>query len=202
MTRRWEVHVSTLPISLVTGREDTGRSTENENGCRPWSAPVTSLPHPGIPHHESVVTVARLRHWIGCDDQAGIARPGVIRDLGQTSQGACTIDGRTSRHAGNGISQVIRKRIEEHFGWCKTVGRIWQSAYRGIKRVDQHFKLTMLASNQTRIARIRESMPLGVERRAAPAQPLRGNASVGPLTSGASGTIRQRLNGQLHTKPI
>ena len=202
MTRRWEVHVSTLPISLVRGREDSGRSTENENGCRPWSAPVTSLPHPGIPRHESVVTVARLRHWIGCDDQAGIARPGVIRDLDQTSQGACTIDGRTSRHTGNTISQVIRKRIEEHFGWCKTVGRIWQSAYRGIKRVDQHFKLTMLASNLTRIARIRESMPLEVERRAAPAQPLRGNASVGPLTSGASGTIRQRLNGQLHTKPI
>lgn len=126
----------------------------------------------------------------------------MIRDLDQTSQGGCAIDGRTSRHAGNGISQVIRKRIEEHFGWCKTVGRIWQSAYRGIKRVDQHFKLTMLASNLTRIARILESMPLGVARRAAQAQPLRGNASVGPLTSGASGTIRQRLNGQLHTKPI
>ncbi|KUY88722.1 hypothetical protein WI25_31815 [Burkholderia cepacia] len=126
----------------------------------------------------------------------------MIRDLDQTSQGACAIDGRTSRHAGNGISQVIRKRIEEHFGWCKTVGRIWQSTYRGIKRGDQHLKLTMLASNLTRIARILEAMPLGVERRAAPAQPLRGNASVGPLTSGASGTIRQRLNGQLHTKPI
>lgn len=86
MTRRWEVHVSTLPISLVSGREDSGRSTENENGCRPRSAPVTSLPHPGIPHHESVVTVRRLRHRIGCGDQAGIAHPGVIRDLGQTSR--------------------------------------------------------------------------------------------------------------------
>ena len=86
MTRRWEVHVSTLPISLVSGLEDSGRSTENENGCRPRSAPVTSLPHPGIPHHESVVTVRRLRHRIGCGDQAGIAHPGVIRDLGQTSR--------------------------------------------------------------------------------------------------------------------
>ncbi|WZV76783.1 hypothetical protein AAFM48_16925 [Burkholderia pseudomallei] len=47
-------------------------------------------------------------------------------------QGGSAIDGRTSRHAGYGISQVIRKRIEEHFGWGKTVGRIRQTVYRGI----------------------------------------------------------------------
>ncbi|MPW20476.1 IS5/IS1182 family transposase, partial [Paraburkholderia sp. CNPSo 3157] len=34
------------------------------------------------------------------------------------------------------------------------VGRIRQTVYRGIKRVDQHFKLTMVASNLTRMARI------------------------------------------------
>ncbi len=66
-------------------------------------------------------------------------------------QGGSAIDGRTSRDAGYGISQVIRKRIEEHFGCGKTVGRIRQTAYRGIKRVDQQFKLTMLASNLTRM---------------------------------------------------
>ena len=64
------------------------------------------------------------------------------------------IDGRTSRHAGYRASQVIRKRIEEHFGWGKTIGRIRQTVYRGIKRVDRHFKLTMVASNSTRMARI------------------------------------------------
>jgi hypothetical protein len=37
------------------------------------------------------------------------------------------IDGRTSRHAGYRISEVSRKRIEEHFGRAKTVGRIRQS---------------------------------------------------------------------------
>ena len=40
----------------------------------------------------------------------------------------------------------MRKR-EEHFGWGKTIGRIRQTLYRGIRRVDQHFKLTMTASN-------------------------------------------------------
>lgn len=43
--------------------------------------------------------------------------------------------------------QVVRKRIEEHFGWGKTIGRIRQTVYRGMKRVDQHFKLTMTASS-------------------------------------------------------
>ena len=64
------------------------------------------------------------------------------------------IDGSTYRHAGYRIGQVIRKRIEEHFCCGKTIGRIRQMAYRGIKRVYQHCKLTMVASNLTRMARM------------------------------------------------
>jgi hypothetical protein len=37
--------------------------------------------------------------------------------------GGSAIDGRTSRHTGYRISQIIRERIEEHFGSGKTVGR-------------------------------------------------------------------------------
>jgi hypothetical protein len=59
------------------------------------------------------------------------------------------------------MSQVIRKRIEEHFGWGKTVGPIRQTVYRGTKRVDQHFKLTMVASNVTRMARIMDAVFTG-----------------------------------------
>lgn len=58
------------------------------------------------------------------------------------------------RHAGYVLSQTIRKRVEEHFGWCKTVGRIQRTVYRGIRRVDQHFKLTMTATDIVRIARM------------------------------------------------
>jgi transposase len=76
-----------------------------------------------------------------------------------THQGGSAIDGRTTRHAGYRVSQVVRKRIEEHFGWGKTVGRLRQTVYRGIKRVDQHFKLTMTASNIVRMARILVRLP-------------------------------------------
>jgi transposase len=73
--------------------------------------------------------------------------------------GGSAIDGRTCRHAGYQVSQQIRKRIEEHFGWAKTIGRLRQTMFRGIRRVDQHFKLTMLASNIVRIARIPGAVP-------------------------------------------
>ena len=74
-------------------------------------------------------------------------------------RGGSAIDGRTTRHDGYRISQIIRKRIEEHFGWGKTVGRIRQTVFRGLRRVDQQFKLTMTASNLTRMARILFAVP-------------------------------------------
>lgn len=76
-------------------------------------------------------------------------------------RGGSAIDGRTTRHAGYAISQTIRKRIEEHFGWGKTVGHIRQTVYRGIRRVDQHFKLTMTASNLMRMGRMMTAVPQG-----------------------------------------
>ncbi len=79
-------------------------------------------------------------------------------------RGGSAIDPRTTRHPGYALSQAIRKRIEEHFGWGKTVGRIRQTMFRGLRRVDQHFKLTMTASNILRIARIMCAVPQGVPR--------------------------------------
>ena len=78
-----------------------------------------------------------------------------------THQGKSAIDARTTRHPGYALSQTIRKRIEEHFGWGKTVGHIRQTVYRGLRRVDQQFKLTMTASNITRMARMLSAVPQG-----------------------------------------
>ena len=78
-----------------------------------------------------------------------------------TTRRRSAIDGRTTQHEGYRLSQIKRKRIEEHFGWGKTVGRIRQTVYRGIKKVDQHFKLTMSASNLVRMARMLSAVPQG-----------------------------------------
>jgi transposase len=81
-----------------------------------------------------------------------------------TRIGGSAIDARTTRHSGYAVSQTIRKRIEEHFGWGKTIGRIRQTVYRGLRRVDQQFKLTMTASNIVRIARMLGATPQGATR--------------------------------------
>jgi hypothetical protein len=81
-----------------------------------------------------------------------------------TRRGGTAIDGRTTRHPGYRLSQIIRKRIEEHFGWGKTIGRIRQTVFRGLQRVDQQFKLTMTASNLMRIARMPSAVPCGATR--------------------------------------
>lgn len=79
-----------------------------------------------------------------------------------TRRGGSAIDARTTRHAGYRLSQIVRKRIEEHFGWAKTVGRIRQTVFRGLARVDLQFKLTMTASNLMRMARMPIAVPSGV----------------------------------------
>ena len=82
----------------------------------------------------------------------------------ETAHRRSAIDGRTTRHASYDASQVVRKRIEEHFGWGKTVGRIRQTVYRGLRRVDQHFNLTMAASSLVRMARMLGAVPQRVAR--------------------------------------
>ena len=64
------------------------------------------------------------------------------------------IDGRTTRHAGYALSQKHRNKIEEAFGWAKTVGGIAQAMYRGIERVRSRFILTMAANNLARLSRL------------------------------------------------
>ena len=61
------------------------------------------------------------------------------------------IDGRTTRHPGYGLSQRKRKRVEEVFGWIKTVGLMRQTRHRGLKRVGWMFTFTAAVYNLVRI---------------------------------------------------
>ncbi|MGH9005413.1 MAG: transposase, partial [Acidimicrobiia bacterium] len=62
------------------------------------------------------------------------------------------IDGRTTPHRGHGTSLRIRKRIEEPFGWIKTVGGGRKLRYRGRQRNRAWFKITAATYNLLRIA--------------------------------------------------
>ena len=61
------------------------------------------------------------------------------------------IDERTKRHAGYDVSQKIRKRIEEIFGWSKTVGPMRKVHFRGRRKVEWLFQFTVAVYNLVRI---------------------------------------------------
>jgi len=61
------------------------------------------------------------------------------------------IDRRTTRHGGYAVSQRIRKRIEEGFGWAKTIGGMRKLKHRGLAKVDFQFTLTFAAYNLVRL---------------------------------------------------
>lgn len=64
------------------------------------------------------------------------------------------IDGRTTRHAGYATSLKVRKRVEEIFGWMKTVGLMRKTRHRGLARVGWMFTFTVAAYNLVRIRNI------------------------------------------------
>ena len=64
---------------------------------------------------------------------------------------ASVIDGRTTRHPGYATSQTIRKRIEECFGWAKTIGGLRKSRFIGREKLDFQFVLMFAAYNLTRM---------------------------------------------------
>src|SRR5215471_18492713 len=64
------------------------------------------------------------------------------------------VDGRTTRHRGYAVSQRIRKRIEEAFGWIKTIAGQEQTRFRGRERVGWAFTFTAAAYNLVRLPKL------------------------------------------------
>jgi transposase len=75
--------------------------------------------------------------------------------IAQNSSGRrSAIDRRTTRHPGYAASQRVRKRIEEAFGWIKTVAGLKKTRFRGLARVDLAFTFVAAAYNLVRLPRL------------------------------------------------
>jgi transposase len=84
----------------------------------------------------------------------------VTPHLAQNTSGRrSAIDGRTTRHPGYAISQRIRKRIEEAFGWAKTVAGLRKARHRGLAKIDWQFTLAMAAYNLVRLPKLLGAAP-------------------------------------------
>lgn len=86
----------------------------------------------------------------------GLRRLGITPHVAQniTTHRGSGIDGRTTRHAGYGISAIVRRRIESIFGWKKTVGGCRKTRYRGVERTGFFATMAAAAYNLLRIGRL------------------------------------------------
>lgn len=99
----------------------------------------------------------------GYDTRAFVAD---LRELNATphvaqndTRRSSAIDGRTTTHDGYTVSQRIRKRIEEAFGWGKAIGPLRQTKLRGAERVHFQMLLTMAGYNLVRMRNLLVEAP-------------------------------------------
>ena len=172
--RRNDTHASTTDPDARLYRKGRGKEArlchmghlliENRHGLI-VDALVT--PASGSAERDAALTMlgrqtGRHRVTLGADkayDVAGFVA--AVRGLNVTPHVAqntagrrSAIDGRTTRHAGYGVSQRVRKRIEEGFGWIKTVGGLRKTRHRGTARVGWLFTLTAAACNLVRLPKL------------------------------------------------
>ncbi len=78
-----------------------------------------------------------------------------------TTRQTSAIDTRTTRHPGYTVSQQKRKRVEEVFGWMKTVALLRKTRHRGVRRVGWLFTLAAALYNLVRIRNVIEAEATG-----------------------------------------
>ena len=127
----------------------------------------------GTAEREAAVRMAERiegekRVTVGADK--GYDTRGFLRDLRERNvtphvsentnrPGGSALDGRTTRHAGYQVSQRKRKRIEEVFGWLKTVGMLRKTRHRGVFKVGWIFTFAAAAYN---LVRMKNLLPIPV----------------------------------------
>jgi transposase len=100
-------------------------------------------------------TIGADKNYDTADFVASCREQGCVPHVAQNdTRRRSAIDARTTRHSGYTVSQSKRKRIEEPFGWMKTVGVMRKTRHRGRKLVEWFFVLTAAAYNLTRIRKI------------------------------------------------
>lgn len=100
-------------------------------------------------------TVGGDKNYDTADFVAGCRKRGCTPHVSQNNANRrSAIDARTTRHPGYRISTIKRKRIEEPFGWMKTVGGLRKSRHRGRGLVEWFFVLTAAAYNLIRIPKL------------------------------------------------
>jgi transposase len=123
------------------------------DGYAERSAALTMIKR--LPQRARRRTVAADKAYDTKDFVADTRAAGFTPHVAQnTTRRRSAIDGRTTRHPGHMISQRVRKRVEEPFGWIKTVGGGRKLRYRGRERNQHWWLITGATYNIIRIANL------------------------------------------------
>jgi transposase len=171
-TRSNETHASKTDPDAQLARKGPGKEAklsycgnllvENRNGlivdAEVFEANGTAERHAALVMLEQIpgtkpVTVGADKGYDTADFVAECRHMGATPHVAQNDgrRGGSAIDARTTRHAGYGISQQKRKRIEECFGWLKTIALLRKVRHRGIFKVDWVFTFACAAYNLVRM---------------------------------------------------
>jgi transposase len=170
-----ETHQSTTDPEALLARKGAGKEAklsytgnvlmENRNGL---VADVETMQADGTAERDAAVVMIESipgdnQVTVGADK--GYDTKGFVADaraLNATPHVAqkkhSAVDGRTTRHEGYRISQQKRKRVEEIFGWMKTVGGLRKLRHRGLELVGWMFTFTAAAYNLVRIRNLSTSV--------------------------------------------
>jgi IS5 family transposase len=174
-----DTHASTTDPDAMLARKGAGKEAklsyngnvlmENRNGL---VADVQVMPATGTAEREAglmmigsiaggdAVTVGADK---GYDTQEFVAESRQMNATPHVAQKVrnSAIDGRTTRHAGYGISQQKRKRVEEIFGWMKTIGGMRKLRHRGLELVSWMFTFAAAVYNVVRIRNLSNAIKAG-----------------------------------------
>ncbi|HEY6370880.1 MAG TPA: IS5 family transposase [Candidatus Sulfotelmatobacter sp.] len=178
-TRRNDSHASTTDGEARLARQGDGKESklcygahglmENRNGLvvhtRVTLATGTSEREASIEMVEeipggSVVTLGADKGYDTKDHVAQLRERNVTPHVAQKKHSA--IDARTTRHAGYKVSQQKRKRVEEIFGWLKTVGMLRKTRHKGLRRGGWVFAFAASAYNLVRVRNLLSVLPAAV----------------------------------------
>jgi transposase len=106
------------------------------------------------------LTVSGDKNYDVAEHVAALRQLNVTPHVAQNTarRGGSAIDERTTRHPGYILSQTKRKRVEEIFGWFKTIGLMRKPKFRGLERVGWIFTWTAAAYNLVRIRNLMGAM--------------------------------------------
>jgi transposase len=170
-----ETHESTTDPDALLARKGSGKEaklsyngnllTENRNGfiitTEVFPATGTAERHAAMLMLEQIpgghrVTVGADKAYDTKDFVCECRNMKVTPHVAQNTKrsGGSAIDGRTVRHEGYDVSQKKRKRIEECFGWLKTIALMRKVRHRGLEKVGWVFTFAAAAYNLVRLRKL------------------------------------------------